>query len=69
MQRYYYYIRKGVKTLMLAPQPLEQLRAIQSLVPHKYLTSGYLSNMRDKLLVEMDSDYEFSARKSIGQYV
>lgn len=66
VQRYYYYIRKGVQKKMLAPQPSEQLRAIQRLVPQKYLTSHYLSNLRDELLEEIDSDYEFSARKSIG---
>ena len=66
VQRYYYYIRKGVQKRMLAPQPSEQLRAIQHLVPQQYLTSPYLSNLRDELLEEIDSDYEFSARKSIG---
>ena len=67
VQRYYYYIRKGVQKSMLAPQPAEQLRAIQHLVPQQYLTSSYLSNLRDELLEEVDADYEFSARKSIGQ--
>lgn len=52
--------------MMLAQQPEEQLRAIQRLVPENYLTSSHLSDLRDELLEEIDSDYEFSARKSIG---
>ncbi|KAK7111861.1 dynein axonemal heavy chain 3-like isoform X2 [Littorina saxatilis] len=68
-ERYYYYIRKGVQKMMLAQQPEEQLRAIQRLVPENYLTSSHLSDLRDELLEEIDSDYEFSARKSIVDYV
>lgn len=51
---------------MLAGQPPEQLQAIQRLVPEKYLTSSFLSGLRDKLLEEIDQAYDFSARKAIG---
>lgn len=66
LQRYYYYIQKGVHKDMLAGQPPEQLQAIQRLVPEKYLTSSFLSGLRDKLLEEIDQAYDFSARKAIG---
>ncbi|KAL8573170.1 Dynein heavy chain 3, axonemal [Nucella lapillus] len=68
-ERYYYYIHKGVNKQMLAPQPSEQLRAIQVLVPQQYLTSHSLHGLRDDLLEEVDADYEFSARKAIVDYV
>nr|KAG5713480.1 hypothetical protein BaRGS_025028 [Batillaria attramentaria] len=68
-ERYYYYIKKGVHKGMLAPQPSEQLRAIQHLVPQQYLTNPALSNLRDDLLEEIDADYEFSSRKAIVDYV
>lgn len=68
-ERYYYYIQKGVHKSMLAPQPSQQLLAIQHLVPQQYLTSSHLSNLRGNLLEEIDADYEFSSRKAIVDYV
>ena len=68
LQRYYYYIHNGVQKDMLATQPKQQLLAIQDLVPQQFLTTALLACMRNHLLDEIDADYEFSSRKSIGLY-
>lgn len=51
---------------MLAPQPSEQVHAIQKLVPQKYLSTPALINVRDQLLEEIDADYECACRQIIG---
>ena len=67
LQRYYYYIDKGIKSEMLAPQPDMQLRTIESMIPENLLSSTELSQTKVKLDDEVTADYELSLRKSIGK--
>lgn len=53
--------------MMMAPQPRDQVERIEKLVPDKYLTSTFLEPLKEELLQEIDDDYEYSTRKSIGE--
>ncbi len=64
-QRYYYYIDKGIKSDMLAPQPSDVMKHVHSLIPHSLLS--HLSKMTHDLEQEVKSDYQFSVRKCIGE--
>ena len=67
LQRYYYYIEKGIKKEMLAPQEGEEVKRIKSMIPEPLLTCGELQPLVEELTSEVDSDYEFSLRKAIGK--
>ncbi|KAK0049220.1 dynein heavy chain 3 axonemal-like isoform X1 [Biomphalaria pfeifferi] len=69
LERYYYYIRKGIAPTMLAPQPSQQLKNIESMVPPSLLTAKHLQIMCNELRTEIANDYEMSARKSIVDYI
>ncbi|XP_012937339.1 dynein heavy chain 3, axonemal [Aplysia californica] len=69
LERYYYYIRKGIAVSMLAPQESQQLRNIERLVPAHLLTAKHLQPMYSDLREEIASDYEMSARKCIVDYI
>ena len=53
---------------MLAASPKEWQEKIHQLIPAKYLTSSMLSNLRNELREEVNTDYEFSLRKAIGKF-
>lgn len=67
LQRYYYYIQKGIKREMLAPQPTEQVKRIRTMIPDELLEAHDLTKLQDCLSDEVTQDYEFSVRKSIGE--
>ncbi|XP_041362756.1 dynein heavy chain 3, axonemal-like isoform X2 [Gigantopelta aegis] len=69
LERYYYYIRKGIVPSMLAPQPQMQLKNIQSHVPDSLLTNPELESTTQELLEEINLDYEYSLRKTIVDYI
>lgn len=61
-----YYIHEGIYGHMLAPQPQEQISNILQLVPsHFHGDERKMQRMR-KHLEEVQRDYDFSLRKSIG---
>lgn len=66
LQRYYYYIEKGIGKEMLAAPPTSQMHNISALVPPPYFTSNELAPMVYELSDEITNDYEYSLRKSIG---
>lgn len=66
-QRYVYYITEGVYGHMLAPQPPEQITAILKLLPSRFQgDERKMQKMQEDLLQEVQRDYEFNLRKSIG---
>ncbi|XP_059139620.1 dynein axonemal heavy chain 3-like isoform X2 [Physella acuta] len=69
LERYYYYIRKGISPNMLAPQPSQQLKHIERMVPQNLLLAKHLQPMCQQLRLEIANDYEMSARKSIVDYI
>ncbi|XP_056593901.1 dynein axonemal heavy chain 3 isoform X3 [Triplophysa dalaica] len=69
LERYMYYIHEGIYGHMLAPQPQEQISNILQLVPsHFHGDERKMQRMR-KHLEEVQSDYDFSLRKSIVDYI
>ncbi|KAK3579501.1 hypothetical protein CHS0354_028323 [Potamilus streckersoni] len=69
LERYYYYIEKGVKRAMIAPQHPDVMKNICSLVPNPLLNSSELGSMVTSLTEEISNDYEYSFRKSIVDYI
>ncbi|RUS89800.1 hypothetical protein EGW08_002412, partial [Elysia chlorotica] len=69
MERYYYYIRKGISPAMLASQSEEQLRNIEKMVPSHLLSARHLQPMYQDLKEEIANDYEMSSRKCIVDYI
>lgn len=67
LQRYYYYIEKGIKRSMLAPQHPDVMKNVQMLIPERLCTSVELKWLNDELLEEVNNDYELSLRKAIGK--
>lgn len=51
---------------MLAPQPSQQLKNVEKMVPAHLLSAKNLQPLYKQLREEIDKDYEMSARKSIG---
>uniref|UniRef100_A0A8D3C251 AAA+ ATPase domain-containing protein n=1 Tax=Scophthalmus maximus TaxID=52904 RepID=A0A8D3C251_SCOMX len=69
-QRYIYYITTGVPTSVLAPQPQQQMMNILSLVPPDTEDSSKkIKAMRADMEEEVKSDYVFSLKKSIVDYI
>ncbi|CAH1793734.1 unnamed protein product, partial [Owenia fusiformis] len=69
MERYWYYISKGIKKEMLAPPPECQMPNIRRLIPSQLLKKPAFGEMIGELNVEVNSDYELSLRKSIVDYI
>lgn len=67
-QTYMYYVTSGVSSNVLAPQPLQQVKNIMSLVPPdtEYSIKN-IQNMRTKIEEEVKKDYYFSLKKNIGR--
>ncbi|XP_051969464.1 dynein axonemal heavy chain 3 [Xyrauchen texanus] len=70
LERYAYYINEGIFGHMLAPQPPEQIGNFLELVPSRFHgDEEKMQMMQEHLLEEVQSDYEFSLRKSIVDYI
>ncbi|XP_033740540.1 dynein heavy chain 3, axonemal-like isoform X1 [Pecten maximus] len=67
--RYYYYIEKGIRREMLALPHPDTMKNICQLVPSPLLSSIELKGMVEDLTKEVNSDYEFSIRKTIVDYI
>ncbi|KAL4617872.1 dynein heavy chain 3, axonemal [Arapaima gigas] len=68
LARYHYYITHGVKSDMLAAQPPQQIKNILKLLPD-FGQSENLQKLKSEHLEEVFSDYDFSLRKSIVDYI
>ncbi|KAK1794827.1 hypothetical protein P4O66_009897, partial [Electrophorus voltai] len=66
VERYMYYISNGVQEHMLTPQPAQQITNILKLLPN-HLHGDEIQGLRVQLLEEVQRDYTFSIRKSIGE--
>ncbi|XP_046888652.1 dynein axonemal heavy chain 3 [Hypomesus transpacificus] len=70
LERYLYYISSGVQSSMLAPQPPQQMKNIVGkLPPVTEDNSRDMQRLRASLLDEVNTDYDFSLRKSIVDYI
>ncbi|XP_063078071.1 dynein axonemal heavy chain 3 [Engraulis encrasicolus] len=70
MERYVYYITRGVHSSMLAPPPAQQMQNILGLVPGQLRgTSREVTQLEEQLQQEVDRDYDYSLRKSIVDYI
>ncbi|XP_040928837.1 dynein axonemal heavy chain 3 isoform X2 [Betta splendens] len=70
LETYMHYITSGVPRSVLAPQPLQQMNNIMSLVPPdtEYSLKN-IQNMRANIEEEVKKDYYFSLKKSIVDYI
>jgi len=66
-QRYYYYIQKGIDRTMIASPNSAIMKNVCNLVPSPLLTNSELDPMINDLAEEINHDYEYSVRKSIGR--
>ena len=67
MQRYYYYINKGIKKEMLAPTAPETMQRVRSMIPNPLLQASHLQLLLRDLDGEVEQDYDYSVRKAIGE--
>ena len=69
LQRYEYYISRGVPDHSLAAQDQEVMeRILQKRIPEKLRRNTELDPLVTELKQEVVSDYDFSVRKSIGEF-
>ncbi|XP_033631251.1 dynein heavy chain 3, axonemal-like [Asterias rubens] len=69
MERYHYYISKGLTPEMLALPPDNMMDNVQCYVPLSLLEDTGLQKLRNQLEDEIYRDYEFSCRKTIVDYI
>ncbi|KAI8512360.1 Dynein heavy chain 3, axonemal, partial [Branchiostoma belcheri] len=69
LERYYYYITKGVNDAMLAPAPEDQMPNIKSRIPEALRANPDLNKTVAALTEEAEGDYNFTLRKCIVDYV
>ncbi|ESO89088.1 hypothetical protein LOTGIDRAFT_210054 [Lottia gigantea] len=69
LERYYYYIEKGINKEMLAPPQPGQLKEIENLVPQALLENPELEDIHTELIEEIHEDHRQSIRKSIVDYI
>lgn len=69
MERYTYYILRGIKKEMIAPQPAEDMVAMTTLIPKALLGNPALAPSVHELKDEVLADYELSIRKAIIDYI
>lgn len=70
LQRYEYYISRGVPDHSLAAQDQEVMdRILQKRIPEKLTRNSELDPLISKLKQEVVGDYDFSVRKSIGELI
>ncbi|CAD5122382.1 DgyrCDS10813 [Dimorphilus gyrociliatus] len=74
LERYYYYINRGISADMLAAQDRDIMDRIDRLIPNKFLTksafaSNLLAPLYSNLKEEVREDYEMSLKKAIVDYI
>jgi hypothetical protein len=65
-QRYYYYVERGINKSMIAVPDPSIMKNVCGMVPSSLLTNHELDPMIQDLSEEINHDYEYSIRKSIG---
>jgi len=68
LQRYYYYIDKGIDKSMIAVPESSMMKNVCGLVPSALLTNSELDPIIQNLSEEINHDFEYSIRKSIGRH-
>ena len=68
LERYYYYIGKGVDSDMLASQPKETMKRVRSLLKSELLGPSHQGLIKE-LVDEINEGYDFSGRQAIVDYV
>ena len=69
-ERYYYYVEKGTDVSMIAPLPDVEFKKFAHYLPTKFKSSDVQAGpLYNSLKDEIQSDYSFSMRKSIVDYV
>ncbi|XP_053383461.1 dynein axonemal heavy chain 3-like [Mercenaria mercenaria] len=69
LERYYYYVEKGINKSMIAVPDPSIMKNVCSMVPSGLLTNHELNPMIQDLSEEINHDYEYSIRKSIVDYI
>ncbi|XP_039273758.2 dynein axonemal heavy chain 3-like isoform X3 [Styela clava] len=69
MERYYYYIQKGIAAEQIAGPPSGQMDRIKLSLPEKLRTNVNLTPHLSELNDEVLTDYDFSYRKSVIDYI
>ncbi|XP_072168572.1 dynein axonemal heavy chain 3-like [Diadema setosum] len=69
LERYYYYITRGIQKHMVAPPPPAMMDNVKQHIPEFLLEEAQLSRMREELQEEIIRDYDFSSRKAIIDYI
>ncbi|XP_062507706.1 dynein axonemal heavy chain 3-like [Corticium candelabrum] len=69
LERYYYYVTRGVPPEALAPVPEELLLNAQERVPESLKTFPKFESLLSNVLEEIRHDYHFSIRKAIVDYI
>ncbi|XP_062820321.1 dynein axonemal heavy chain 3 [Anolis carolinensis] len=69
LERYCYYIHKGIRKDMLAPQDELVMENILSLIPSRFLTNLHLEALRKSLKEEIQDDYHIWLMKDIVDYI
>lgn len=66
LQRYYYYIQKGIDARQVAGPPPGQMSRVKTSLPEKLRADSHLTPLLAELENEVLNDYDFSYRKSIS---
>ncbi|XP_070617336.1 dynein axonemal heavy chain 3 isoform X3 [Erythrolamprus reginae] len=69
LERYCYYIHKGIRKDMLAPQDENVLSNILIRIPSHFLASPELEALLNSLMQEIQSDYQIWLMKNIVDYI
>ncbi|KAM8960487.1 dynein axonemal heavy chain 3 [Pelodytes ibericus] len=69
LERYFYYVHRGIQREMLAPQEMEQMERILRNVPNQLLNNPTLEKLFLEIREEIEYDYYMSLRKSIVDYI
>ncbi|ETE64178.1 Dynein heavy chain 3, axonemal, partial [Ophiophagus hannah] len=69
LERYCYYIHKGIRKDMLAPQDENMLNNILTRIPSNFLASPDLEALLNSLMGEIQSDYQIWLMKNIVDYI
>ena len=67
-QRYYYYIEKGINPCEISQPPPEQRYRLEEHLSDALLASPLLKELLAELHAEVGDDYDFSYRKSVGEW-
>ncbi|XP_076997717.1 dynein axonemal heavy chain 3 [Tamandua tetradactyla] len=69
LERYSYYLTKGIQKDMIAPEDEDVMVRISKLISNKLLTNPFLEPLLSILVEEKENDYYYSLKKSIVDYI